>query len=934
MSTQSDNTNALTTTNNNSNKNDADYIHLPDRPGFGTKGRAIALRANHFAIDLHTGAIAKQKLSLYDVQIDQCERVDQKIGKLTVDEKTKTANKQRKPPPSSQDKVLPRRLCRFIIRDLSLREKWQAVAYDGAKGLFAKEGTVKNAETKDGVQFTVKRPSDCEGDTTDEFKVRIKYTTSVDVAGVLNAFCSAQRKKEEVIANIPYATALQALDAVMRHERASDPAWIVAGRAFLDSKNKKPLSSGFEIWLGYSLSARPTQGGTHLVVDRAAGAFIAPMPAVERLCVVLDRGGGGGGRGGAGGGRGGSGGRGARPEMPRLPLQAREFKEANAAFKGIKVRLTHFSGQKRQKLLRGLSKQSAEETYFKDDKGGKLNVVQYFKSQYNITLKYPKLPCVVSGTADKPIYFPMEVCDVLEQRQRLLTDAKATADMIRATAAPPNERRKAIEDTVKRDIAHQDAISRVGFGVNISKEMVKVEGRVLQPPVVTYKGGKTLQPKAGAWNLIDHVLLNPPSQALTNWAIVTFDHTVTDGACKDLAKMIKDGMQKFGGMSVSSEASLDRPNRNEPPENVIHRVANRGAKLIICIMSPFDNKTTYNAVKSAAELDIGVQTQCLINKWRLGQDGGGKQGGPNHQFIANLVQKINAKLGGRNSKVLPANTPLMQIPTLIFGADVSHAAPGSSASSIASVVGSYDQHCGRYISRLSAQASRQEIIEDLEQMAYEIMQSFFKLNGGGGNPSAKPQRIIFYRDGVSEGQFQAVLSGELPALRRAFARLGDGTYNPPVTYIVAQKRHNTRLFVDDLRDGEGKNNCVPAGTVVDKSICHPREHDFYLQAHSGIQGTTRPVHYHVLADENSFGADAIQGLTFALSHLYCRCTRSVSLVPPVYYAHLSAARGAQYEKAKEMSETASVMSTKTGASDAPPRSIEVNSKLNNEMYFV
>jgi eukaryotic translation initiation factor 2C len=78
--------------------------------------------------------------------------------------------------------------------------------------------------------------------------------------------------------------------------------------------------------------------------------------------------------------------------------------------------------------------------------------------------------------------------------------------------------------------------------------------------------------------------------------------------------------------------------------------------------------------------------------------------------------------------------------------------------------------------------------------------------------------------------------------------------------------------------------------VVDTPICHPHEHDFYLQAHAGIQGTTRPVHYHVLADENQIGADAVQNLTFALCHLYCRCTRSVSLVPPVYYAHLAAAR--------------------------------------------
>ena len=46
-----------------------------------------------------------------------------------------------------------------------------------------------------------------------------------------------------------------------------------------------------------------------------------------------------------------------------------------------------------------------------------------------------------------------------------------------------------------------------------------------------------------------------------------------------------------------------------------------------------------------------------------------------------------------------------------------------------------------------------------------------------------------------------------------------------------------------------------------------------------------------LVDEIGFGADALQILCYRLCHLYCRATRSVSIVPPVYYAHLAAARG-------------------------------------------
>ena len=141
-----------------------------------------------------------------------------------------------------------------------------------------------------------------------------------------------------------------------------------------------------------------------------------------------------------------------------------------------------------------------------------------------------------------------------------------------------------------------------------------------------------------------------------------------------------------------------------------------------------------------------MQTQCLINKWRLGQasspGGGGRGGGgrggrggrgghpdgPNDQIIANIVQKINAKLGGRNAKVVPSpsESKLLRVPTLIYGADVSHAAPGSNAKSIAAVVGNTDEHCARYVARLSSQAPRRENIDDLESMAREVALEFYR----------------------------------------------------------------------------------------------------------------------------------------------------------------------------------------------------------------
>jgi len=51
------------------------------------------------------------------------------------------------------------------------------------------------------------------------------------------------------------------------------------------------------------------------------------------------------------------------------------------------------------------------------------------------------------------------------------------------------------------------------------------------------------------------------------------------------------------------------------------------------------------------------------------------------------------------------------------------------------------------------------------------------------------------------------------------------------------------------------------GTVIDTDIVSPNGFDFYLNSHAAIQGTSRPVLYHVLYDEIGFTSDDIQQLT-------------------------------------------------------------------------
>ncbi|GMH40844.1 hypothetical protein BSKO_08748 [Bryopsis sp. KO-2023] len=86
------------------------------------------------------------------------------------------------------------------------------------------------------------------------------------------------------------------------------------------------------------------------------------------------------------------------------------------------------------------------------------------------------------------------------------------------------------------------------------------------------------------------------------------------------------------------------------------------------------------------------------------------------------------------------------------------------------------------------------------------------------------------------------------------------------------KKGTTRLFPQNSREGDRNGNVVP-GTIVDSGIVGPKDFEFFLNSQAGIQGTNKPAHYRVLVDENGFGSDGIQLMTYWMCFLYCRCTR-------------------------------------------------------------
>lgn len=62
-----------------------------------------------------------------------------------------------------------------------------------------------------------------------------------------------------------------------------------------------------------------------------------------------------------------------------------------------------------------------------------------------------------------------------------------------------------------------------------------------------------------------------------------------------------------------------------------------------------------------------------------------------------------------------------------------------------------------------------------------------------------PRRIIFFRDGVSEGQFYTVIQEELPKIKDACARMvAGGGYRPKITVVRVESRSESAAFANSL----------------------------------------------------------------------------------------------------------------------------------------
>ncbi|XP_057740880.1 protein argonaute 16 [Arachis stenosperma] len=835
------------------------------KKGFGTTGKRIQLLANHFKVDVTDPDAIFFQYSVAITTEDKRTVEGKGIGRKLID-----------------------RLCQTFSSELGDKR----FAYDGERTLytvgplpfdkfefkvlleesFAKHPGADNPGANGSPHEETKRSK--HSFQSKAFIVEISFAVKIPLRFIALPL-------EEVESDTNYQDALRVLDIALRQQAANRGCLLVRQSFFQDdARNFSEIGGNLMAVRGFHSSFRPMLGGLSLNMDVSTTVVLKAGPVIEFLLY----------------------------NQNVKETRYIDWAKAKKVLKNLRVHAKH---RNQEFKVSGLSEKPCIQQLFSmklrndDDKNQgetvNITVYEYFAKHHGLKLTSSAyLPCLDVGKPNRPIYLPLELCSLVSlQRYTKALSPIQKASLIEKSRQKPQDKIKTLTNAVGNNSYDHDPVL-AACGIYVDKKLIEVEGRVLEPPKLKVGKNDDCFPNNGRWSFSKKTLLQPSH--IDYWAVVNFSARCDTSYLS--RELIKCGMSKGINIErpytlIEEEPLMKKSSAVARVEKMFERLTSkltREPKLILCVLPEKKHCEIYGPWKKKCLSDFGVVTQCICPLKIT------------DQYLTNVLLKINSKLGGVNSLLAiehSGHLPLIKdTPTMILGMDVSHGPPGqSNLPSIAAVAGS---RCWPLISRYRAsartQSSKEEMIDALckpvdeendNGIIRELLLDFYE-----SSDKCKPSQIIVFRDGVSESQFNQVLNVELNQIKKAYELL-EAVIIPKFTVIVAQKNHHTKLFL-----ANGPEN-VPPGTVVDTKITHPRNYDFYMCAHQGIHGTSKPVHYHVLLDEIGFSVDGLQNLIHSLSYVNQRSTIATSIVAPICYAHHAAAQMGQMLNFDDLSEKSS-----------------------------
>uniref|UniRef100_A0A8C4HHD1 Piwi-like RNA-mediated silencing 2 n=1 Tax=Dicentrarchus labrax TaxID=13489 RepID=A0A8C4HHD1_DICLA len=490
--------------------------------------------------------------------------------------------------------------------------------------------------------------------------------------------------------------------------------------------------------------------------------------------------------------------------------------------------------------------------------GTKTTFVEYYSKNYGITIKEMDQPLLMHRPKErsKPggkqiitgeILLVPELSFMTGIPDKMRKDFRSMKDLTMHINVSGEQHTHSIKQLLKNISTNPESLKELSrWGLEMDSEILVIKGRTLPVETICLQSSSFATSADLSWSreiVRDASISCIP---LNIWAIFY------PRRCAEQAEELVSTFKKVAGpIGVRLERPIRvelRDDRTETYVKTIHSqlTSEPNMQLVVCILVG-NREDLYSAIKKLCCVKSPIPSQvCSVSTVLL------------EQRYRNIHKHL-----------------------MVVGVDVHHDT-SKAHQSVMGFVASVNSSLTRWYSRVTFQTPTEELINGFRVCFLAALQKYYEVNHN------LPEKIVVYRDGVSDGQLMMVEQYEIPQLIKCFETFP--SYEPKLVFIVVQKRISTTLYSCNANNF----GTPPPGTVLDHTLTQRDWVDFYLMAHHIRQGCGLPTHYVSLYNTANLTPDHLQRLTFKMCHLYWNWPGTIRVPAPCKYAHKLAYLSGQY----------------------------------------
>ena len=410
--------------------------------------------------------------------------------------------------------------------------------------------------------------------------------------------------------------------------------------------------------------------------------------------------------------------------------------------------------------------------------------VDYYKTQYNIEITDFKQPMLInrkevriSGQVEKKEFMFClipEICYLTGLTDQMRKNFAVMKDLAVYTKLSPHQRVgsfKKFIDNINNTPTAKEVLAN--WGLSIDKTPLLMSARLFEEQTINF--GKNMKISAGpnadfTRGITQYEVLEPID--LQSWILL---YTRCDEKQADCFVSTMMKVAGSTGIRVAQPLLIKLPNdRTETYIQAIRKELTNPKIQIVVLIFPTMRDDRYAAVKRICCTELPIPSQAINSKTLRNES-------KNRSIVQKIALQMNCKMGGTLWSI---KIPFQKV--MICGIDTYHEVnqKGNAVTGfIASLNGSYT----RWYNKATIQKKKEEIGIGLTASLGLALAAYFNFN------NYYPERIIVYRDGVGDGQLRYLKEFEIPQMNEGCKQVAKD-YEPKLTYIVVQKRINTKFF--------------------------------------------------------------------------------------------------------------------------------------------